>query len=105
MIPLEEAQHDKLARNLERPLLKLNPNFSPFFGAWFSIESPNPSYFDADGKLIINHSTLGYTIPNQPIQSATSGAEERLYGSLKRMLKQKSKPDKNDSGSGDGDID
>ena len=71
---------------------------------WPPPKSPSPSYFDEDGKLIISHSTLGYTIPNETKQNATPGAEERLYGSLKRMLKQNSKPNKNDSKPLDEDV-
>ena len=90
MLPIDEQPHDTLAKKLERPVLKLNPNFSPFFGAWFSIVSPDPSYFDSDGELILNQHTLGYSVPVQQIKKE-KGADEQLYGNIKRLLKKEGK--------------
>ena len=59
MLPLEEHDHDVMARKLERPVLKPNQNFSPFLTSWFSTETPNPSYFDKDGNLKIEMDTVG----------------------------------------------
>ena len=87
MLPIDEPSRDAMAKKLEKPVLKLNHNFSPFLGAWFSIVSPDPSYFDSEGNMIINRSTLGYTIPDQ-LDNREKRTDERLYGSIKRLLKQ-----------------
>ena len=88
MLPLDNKPHDIWARKLEKPVLKLNHNFSPFLSSWFSIEHAHKSYFDENQNLIINDETLGYMEPSKEGYPVTR-KEEKLYGCLRKMLKNK----------------
>ena len=91
MLPQSARPQDILARRLERPVLKLNHNFSPFLHAWFSIENPEPSWFDEESNLIINKGTIGYELPQDDTSKpGANNREDKVYTSLRKMLKQKS---------------
>ena len=85
MVPLDEHDHDVMARKLERPVLKLNHNFSPFLASWFSIETPKPSYFDKEGNLKVSVETLGYNNPVKD-QGKVRDGEEKLYCNLRKIV-------------------
>ena len=91
MLPLDQ---DTLARKMERPVLRLNHNFSPFLSSWFSIESPRPNFFDQSNNLRIEVETLGYDDPESDRAKAVTAKEEKLYGSLKKIIKQSHNEDK-----------
>ena len=86
MLPLNDQAQDILAKKLEKPILKLNHRFSPFLSSWFSIESPQISYFDENNDIIITKQTLGYELPTNKEQH-TRGKEEKLYCNLKKIIK------------------
>ena len=88
MLPLSEQPQDVLARRLERPVLKLNHNFSPFLMSWFSIENPEPAWFDQANNLIINKQTIGYELSGEDNGKSADRREDKVYINLRKILKQ-----------------
>ena len=86
MLPLEEHDHDVMARKLERPVLKPNQNFSPFLTSWFSIETPNPSYFDKDGNLKIKRDTVGYENPGKESNNTKNSEKRNSIAASEKLL-------------------
>ena len=94
MLPLEEQPQDKLARKLERPVLKLNENFSPFLSAWLSIVNPKPSWFDENDNLIVDTTTVGYKSPCEATRTNPNDEKEnKVYIKLNKLLKMGKKQD------------
>ena len=103
MLPINEKPQDILAKKLERPILKLNHNFSPFFSSWFSIENPKEAFFDENNNLMINNDTVGYEIENHESSDPSYTRENRLYINLRKQTKQMrhEQTETNDAPSGD----
>ena len=88
MLPVNDSPQDVLAKRMERPVLRLNSNFSPFLSSYFSLESPKESWFDEDSNLIISKETLGYDNPQSVGTGQAPIREEHIYVNLRRILKQ-----------------
>ena len=55
--------------------------------SWFSIQPPQPSFFDKDNNIIVSTETLGYDLAESKEKKGADGKEERLYCNLRKMAK------------------